>query len=46
MAISTVFTQGKAIPYLGGLGSECGSWLESGWPADQVMMGLAFFQPF
>jgi len=37
------------FPYLGGLpqvGSECGAWPESGWPADQVTMGLAFFQPF
>ena len=35
--------------YLGGLpkvGSECGAWPESGWPVDQVMMGMAFFQPF
>ena len=38
------------FPYVGGLsqvGSECGTWPESGWPADQVedqvMMGLAFF---
>ena len=32
--------------YLGGLpkvGSKCGAWPESGWPVDQVMMGLAFF---
>ena len=35
--------------YLGGLpevGSECGAWPESGWLADQVTMGWAFFQPF
>jgi len=23
--------------------SEYGAWSESGWPVDQVMMGLAFF---
>ena len=37
------------FPYLGGLpkvGSERGAWPESGWPADQVTMGLAFFHPF
>ena len=36
------------FPYLGDLpqvGSECGTWLESRWPADQVKMGLAFFSP-
>ena len=29
-----------------GHGSERGAWPESGWPADQVTMGLAFFHPF
>ena len=24
----------------------CGAWPESRWPADQVTMGLPFFQPF
>ena len=34
------------FPYLSGLpkvGSECGPWPESGWPADQVTMEFAIF---
>jgi len=33
------------LHYLRQVGSECGTWPESGWLVDQVTMGLAFFSP-